>query len=211
MKLRETRNRLLLALLIILTCVGCDQTTKHLAQTNLPIYQMFSYFGDTVRLQYVLNTGAAFSLGAGLPEGARFWIFIVGQGLFLLFLVGYLIKNHDLRSSQFYGFALILGGGLGNFYDRIFRDGAVVDFLNIGIGEFLRTAIFNVADVAITSGLVLLVWGMYRTETHKRDAPAEHAQISDAPHSSPSEGAFRPQDDQAPPDISSPTPSNNRE
>lgn len=69
------------ALLIIVTCVGCDQTTKHLAQTNLPIYQMFSYLGDTVRLQYVLNTGAAFSLGASLPENVRWWIFVVGQGL----------------------------------------------------------------------------------------------------------------------------------
>ena len=77
--------------------------------------------------------------------------------MFLLFLTLYVIKNHDLRSSQFYGFALILGGGLGNFYDRIFRDGAVVDFLNIGFGSFLRTAIFNVADIAITCGLVLLV------------------------------------------------------
>jgi signal peptidase II len=149
-------------------CVGCDQTTKHLAQTNLPIYQMFSYLGDTIRLQYVLNTGAAFSLGATLPENMRWWIFVVGQGVFLLFLSLYLIKNHDLRSSQFYGFALILGGGLGNFYDRIFRDGAVVDFLNIGFGNFLRTAIFNVADIAITFGLVLLVIGIYRNEEKKK-------------------------------------------
>lgn len=168
MKFAQVRNRFLFALLIITTCVGCDQTTKHLAQTNLPIYQMFSYMGDTVRLQYVLNTGAAFSLGATLPENVRWWIFVVGQGVFLLFLSLYLIKNHDLRSSQFFGFALILGGGLGNFYDRIFRDGAVVDFLNIGFGNFLRTAIFNVADIAITCGLVFLVIGIYRSEEKKK-------------------------------------------
>ncbi|MFQ5628918.1 MAG: signal peptidase II [bacterium] len=168
MKFIQARNRFLFALLIISTCVGCDQTTKHLAQTNLPIYQMFSYLGDTIRLQYVLNSGAAFSLGASLPEGVRWWIFVVGQGVFLLFLTMYLAKNHNLRRSQFYGFALILGGGLGNFYDRIFRDGAVVDFLNIGIGNFLRTAIFNVADIAITCGLVLLVIGIYKNEDRKK-------------------------------------------
>lgn len=168
LKFAQIRNRFLFALLIIVTCVGCDQTTKHLAQTNLPIYQMFSYLGDTVRLQYVLNTGAAFSLGASLPENVRWWIFVVGQGLFLLFLTLYLIKNHNLRRSQFYGFAMILGGGLGNFYDRIFREGAVVDFLNIGIGNYLRTAIFNVADIAITCGLALLIIGIYRSERHER-------------------------------------------
>ena len=179
MTFAQIRNRFLFALLIITTSVGCDQTTKHLAQTNLPIYQMFSYFGDTVRLQYVLNTGAAFSLGATLPENVRWWIFVVGQGVFLLFLTLYLVKNHNLRRSQFYGFALILGGGLGNFYDRIFRDGAVVDFLNIGIGDSLRTAIFNVADIAITCGLVLLIVGIYRSEEHRKREEASAAEHAD--------------------------------
>lgn len=181
MSLAQVRNRFLFALLIITSCVGCDQTTKHLAQTNLPIYQMFSYLGDTVRLQYVLNSGAAFSIGASLPENVRWWIFVVGQGVFLLFLTIYLIKNHNLRSSQFYGFALILGGGLGNFYDRIFREGAVVDFLNVGIGNFLRTAIFNVADIAITCGLILLIIGIYRSEDKKQQQSQADAEATDEP------------------------------
>jgi len=174
----STRNRLLFAFFLVLTCVGCDQATKHMAQTRLPIFHVFSYLGDTVRLQYVQNTGAAFSIGADLPANVRWWIFVVGQGIFLLFLAIYIIKNRDEHSSQFYGFALILGGGLGNFYDRIFRDGAVVDFLNIGFGNIIRTAIFNVADVVITCGLFLLIYGIVKKEKTD-DEPDQDVKPSD--------------------------------
>ncbi len=53
--------------------------------------------------------------------------------------------------------SLVLSGGLGNLVDRIINDGRVIDFMNIGIGS-LRTGIFNVADVCITVGVVLLVF-----------------------------------------------------
>lgn len=162
MKFAAVRNRLLLAFVIILSCVGCDQATKQIAQNTLPIYHIFSYLGDTIRLQHVRNTGAAFSIGADLPANVRWWIFVVGQGVFLLFLFGYLFRHANQHHSQFYGFALILGGGLGNFLDRIFRDGAVVDFLNVGFGNVIRTAVFNVADMAITGGLILLIYGVFR-------------------------------------------------
>lgn len=53
--------------------------------------------------------------------------------------------------------SLVLSGGLGNLVDRIINDGRVIDFMNIGIGS-LRTGIFNVADVYITVGVVVLVF-----------------------------------------------------
>ena len=52
--------------------------------------------------------------------------------------------------------ALIVAGGLGNLYDRVFEGGAVTDFLNVGVGP-LRTGIFNVADVAIVAGVLLMM------------------------------------------------------
>ncbi len=153
-------KRLLLALVIIMTSIGCDQTTKQIAHKKLPRWQKISYLDDTIRLQYAENAGAAFSIGADLPASTRWFIFNLGQGIFLLILLIYLIRNANQQFSQFLGFAFILGGGLGNFIDRIIRDGVVVDFLNLGIGN-IRTAIFNVADVAITTGLVLLIIGMF--------------------------------------------------
>lgn len=156
----SARARLTIAAIIILTCLGCDQTTKQFAQDKLPRWNAISYLGDTVRLQYVENPGVAFSIGADLPSEVRWWLFCVGQAVFLLILALHFMRNIAIHTSQFFGFAFILGGGLGNLADRIFRNGVVVDFLNLGIGS-LRTAIFNMADVAITAGLVLLLWGMF--------------------------------------------------
>ncbi len=162
-------SRILLALLIIVLCLGCDQTTKELAKENLPRWYSLSYLGDTIRLQYVENPGVAFSIGANWPDEVRWWLFNVGQGVFLLILAGYLVRNLSLQTSQFLGFAMILGGGVGNFTDRILRDGRVIDFLNIGIGE-IRTAIFNVADIAITSGLLLLLYGLFMERSQERQS-----------------------------------------
>ncbi len=168
------KKRLLFSLIIILFSVGCDQATKTIAQDNLELHGPYdSYLNDVVRIQYVLNTGAAFSIGANLSEEVRFWIFIVGQGVFLLFLAIYLFRSYQDHMTQFYGFCLILGGGLGNFYDRIFRDGAVVDFLNLGLGETVRTAIFNVADISITTGLFMLIYGIFKGEQEIKRAERE--------------------------------------
>ena len=57
--------------------------------------------------------------------------------------------------------SLVLSGGLGNLVDRIINDGRVIDFMNIGIGS-LRTGIFNVADVCITVGVVVLIFQALR-------------------------------------------------
>ncbi|RMD99821.1 MAG: signal peptidase II [Calditrichaeota bacterium] len=162
------RSRFVLAILIIVTSLGCDQATKKLAQTTLPRWHSLSFFGDTVRLQYVENPGVAFSIGAQWPENVRWWLFSVGQGLFLLILAAHFLRNLTLQRCQFFGFALILGGGFGNFFDRIFRDGRVIDFLNIGFGN-LRTAIFNVADISITTGLLLLIYGLFLDHIQKKE------------------------------------------
>ena len=68
----------------------------------------------------------------------------------------YLLTNDALHKISLVAGGLMMGGGVGNLIDRIFNDGAVVDFLNIGIGS-VRTGIFNVADMSIMLGLVLFL------------------------------------------------------
>ncbi|KAA3619983.1 MAG: signal peptidase II [Calditrichaeota bacterium] len=162
-----------LSIFIIVVCLVFDQATKTIAHENLPRFHKISFINDTIRLQYAENAGAAFSIGANLPEAWRWAIFGLGQGIFLLLLAYYLIKNRHQMAVQFYGFVFILGGGLGNFLDRLYRDGVVVDFLNVGFGT-IRTAIFNVADMAITLGLALLIWSMIQQsrEEKKEDLDA---------------------------------------
>jgi signal peptidase II len=108
------------------------------------------------RLHYAENTGAFLSLGASLPQPWRHLVFTVLVGLFLLALLAYLLCSRSLSGFQRVSLSFVCGGGLSNLIDRVVHEGRVVDFLNLGIGS-LRTGIFNVADMAITTGAILLV------------------------------------------------------
>ena len=148
-------KRILTILIVTISCVGCDQSTKLLASEYLPKGQMSSYLNDILRVGYTENIGAFLGLGNNLSEGTRFWIFVVLVGAFLFGLLAYLILNSKQHLPSVIAFSLIFSGGLSNFYDRVVNNGAVVDFLNIGVGA-LRTGIFNVADIAIMLGVVIL-------------------------------------------------------
>ncbi len=148
-------KRLMIIILVSLACAGCDQGTKLLASSYLPKYEMASYFGDIVRVGYIENTGVFLSLGDSLPENIRFLLFTILVGSFLMGLLIYLVYGSHHNLNTVVGLSLILSGGASNLYDRVVNEGAVIDFLNIGVGA-VRTGIFNVADMAIMLGGVLL-------------------------------------------------------
>ncbi len=152
-------KKAIVIVLILFSCVGCDQVTKAIAQKNLatapPIYLM----GDLFRFQYIENTGAFLGMGGELPYAVRFWTLVVFVGIVLLGMLRFVWTSQEMSPMGIVGALLIIGGGFSNLLDRILKDGAVVDFMNIGIGK-VRTGIFNLADLAIMIGLgVLLVWG----------------------------------------------------
>jgi signal peptidase II len=143
----------------LLTTVGCDRVTKHLAIVHLSGAAPQSFLQNTIRLQYAENSGAFLSLGAELPDTLRTMILTVGVA-FLLVLVAILAIHRQWVGLPLAGAALMWGGGASNLVDRAAR-GHVVDFLNLGLGS-LRTGIFNVADVAVLLGAVLIVAGDLR-------------------------------------------------
>ena len=152
----------MIVFLITLTCVGCDQATKLAAKQHLQNGPVYSYVGDTVRFQYVENTGAFLSLGASLPEPLRQLVFTILVGIFLLGLIAYLLLSRELTPFAVSCLSLVAAGGVSNLIDRIAYDGRVVDFLNVGIGP-LRTGIFNIADMAITFGALFLLLETFRS------------------------------------------------
>lgn len=143
-------------LLLAFATIGCDRVSKHVAQSILADASRQSFLGDTVRLEYVENTGAFLGLGAEWPAGARWALFTVGNAVLLAVVVGVAIR-HRWSGLSAAGTALFVSGGLSNLLDRALR-GSVPDFLNLGIGP-IRTGIFNVADVAIMLGVALLLVG----------------------------------------------------
>ena len=156
-------TRCAMVALILIGCIACDQVSKSAARQYLPGTGIRSYFADTFRLEYAQNPGAFLSLGDSLPPAVRYDALVIGVGAFLIALMAWAVLSARLAGSQRIAIAAIGAGGASNLIDRIRFDGAVTDFLNLGIGS-LRTGIFNVADVILMFGLVLLVfrWNVRR-------------------------------------------------
>jgi signal peptidase II len=158
------RNRSTLLAVVATVCctIGCDRVTKHYATRELMGSPGKSYLADTLRVEYVENSGGFLSMGANLPERTRTLIFVVGTAAVLVGLSLGLVRQGRSKWATL-GLSLIWAGGISNLIDRV-AHGHVADFLNLGIGP-LRTGIFNVADVAITCGVGLILlagWGAKR-------------------------------------------------
>jgi signal peptidase II len=160
-------KRLFLIFIILLSCVGCDQATKSFAVSHLPEMKTFSYLGDTLRLQLTYNRGAFLSLGHSLPDVLRYSIFTVGICFILLSALAFALLSKSGVFSVVLAVSLFIAGGVGNLIDRIVHNGSVVDFLNVGIGP-IRTGIFNVADVFIMGGSMLLLFYALRKQRENR-------------------------------------------
>ena len=149
-------SRLYVLLILIVVVIGCDQATKQFARSHLKNAPRQTYLHDTIRVEYAENEGAFLGFGHSWSPTVRFWIFVVGNGVLLSWIAVWMWRHRTAPISHTLGMALIWGGGVSNFADRILSGGRVVDFLNLGIGS-LRTGIFNVADVAIMAGVGLLI------------------------------------------------------
>jgi signal peptidase II len=148
--------RALRIFLLTLSCIVIDQVSKFIAKQYLQPGDFYSFLGDTFRLQYAENSGAFLGLGATLADPWRHLIFTVLVGIFLLALLIYILRSGEQTWFATVCLSLVCAGGTSNLIDRIAYDGRVVDFLNVGIGP-LRTGIFNVADMAITFGALLML------------------------------------------------------
>ncbi|MDO5098843.1 MAG: signal peptidase II [Corynebacterium sp.] len=153
-------------LIVIVAVAVIDQATKITMLRLLSDGHIIYIIGDWFRFRLLFNPGAAFSIGSGST-----WLFTCFQIAFLLGVIIYSRKVEDRWSAL--GLALIGGGALGNLIDRLFREpafflGHVVDFISVG-----NFAVFNVADSAITVGVVLFIAAMlFEERRHSRIASA---------------------------------------
>jgi signal peptidase II len=171
-------SRWLASLLLLFTSVGCDQVSKRAAEQWLMGQPVQSYWGDTFRLLYTENTGALLGMGSTWPEIVRFIVLTLLSSALVVMALGWLMvrawaSKTALAWPLLVGGVVFLAGGMGNLIDRVTRQGAVVDFMNLGVGP-LRTGIFNVADVQIVLGAALVMWWQRRSHaTSKVESPRE--------------------------------------
>jgi signal peptidase II len=140
--------------------VALDQLTKRIVQMGMELHDRIEILGDAIRLTYIRNPGAAFGIHAG-PNSR--WIFL-GISIIALGILAALYRvtpaTDRLRLTSI---ALIAGGAIGNIIDRLTSSAGVVDFVDVGLGD-LRWPVFNVADMAVTTGALVLALSLWRED-----------------------------------------------
>jgi signal peptidase II len=151
--LKHSRDRI--GIFLALSVVGLDQFSKWLVDHQMALHQSIPVFPGLLSLTYVRNTGVAFGLFASASTGLRsilllfFSLVAIGAILFMW------VRNRQGHLLLHLALALILGGALGNLIDRL-RMGEVIDFIDVYWRD-LHWPAFNVADSAITIGVILLL------------------------------------------------------
>jgi signal peptidase II len=159
--------------------VVIDQLSKAFIVKNWPNQNSFiaDIFGNEfLEIYHVRNTAIAFSFGQNLPDWIKPALFVILPLAVLGFLVFYYFKSDEFSTLQRWCLAGILGGGIGNLIDRIFRPDGVVDFISVNFYGFLgfsRWPTFNCADSFVVIFGLLLLLTVFLPNSAERDKKAE--------------------------------------
>jgi signal peptidase II len=168
--MRDTRWRIALGVAGIVFAV--DRVTKVLVERTMTLEQTIDVL-PLFALTYVRNPGAAFGLFAGAPEPLRVPLLLGVTGLAFVVLFGYLRETPAERRWVVAALGGILGGAFGNLYCRV-RFGEVIDFLHLHWGGW-SWPMFNVADSAITVGVIALLASSFVDARKTSRLPSEPA------------------------------------
>ena len=156
---RDFRSRLL-PLILSAGIILLDQATKLLIIFTVPKGSGIRVIDDFFRIIHVETPAIGFSIGRGIEAGARRPLFMLLPLLVIVLLFLYYIFTRDpLTRFQKWCFGALVGGGLGNYVDRIFRPDGVVDFLDFrfyGLLGMERWPTFNLADATVVVAGILL-------------------------------------------------------
>lgn len=137
-----------------------DVLTKYVVQRTLGLYEPVPVIGDFFRLTYIYNPGAAFGLSLG-PHSRTLFLILTVVAVIGLFLWYRSTPSDD--KLRLVAIASVTGGAIGNLIDRVRSERGVVDFFDVGFGT-LRWPVFNIADIAVTTGAILLAISLWREE-----------------------------------------------
>lgn len=146
---------------VIVFVTVLDVVTKAIAVRALvPQRVPHEVLGDALRFTLVYNPGAAFGLNLGSQSR---WIFtaLTLVALVILWRLYRFTRRGDY--TRVLALALVCGGALGNLMDRLRSDLGVVDFLDVGLGT-MRWPTFNVADMAVSVGAIMLAWVLWQED-----------------------------------------------
>ena len=141
-------------IVLVLLNIGCDQISKKVVRNNVESRDYIELIDDHFILTNVENTGAMLGFGAGFPPSVKIVLLQIVPIMVLMLLLYRVLTKKTIGTWLVIAFAFVIGGGIGNLIDRV-AYGSVTDFFQIRLGIF-KTGIFNMADVAVTSGILLI-------------------------------------------------------
>ena len=160
-------------LFIVLGVVLLDRWSKYLVAQHIRLYSHIQVIPGLFRLTHTENTGAAFSLFADSPAPWKTGMLIAFSTVALIVVSVLLWKNHHAHVATGIGLSLIMGGAIGNLWDRLAR-GRVVDFLLVYVKHY-EWPVFNLADSAIVVGAGLLIVEILFAKPHPQ-ADSTHSE-----------------------------------
>jgi len=168
-------NRYFAPFILTALVIIVDQITKAFIATKWPrqgtvIKDVFN--NGFLLIYHVRNKAIAFSLGDNVPDGFRQFLFVIVPLAVLGFLVWYYFRSVEFSRLQRWALAGIIGGGVSNIIDRIFRKDGVVDFISVKLYGLLgmeRWPTFNVADSSVVVCCLLLLVTMIKPAKETND------------------------------------------
>jgi signal peptidase II len=133
-----------------------DQLTKYLVISNLNINESVIVIRNFLYMTYVQNEGA----GWGFFYGSR-WFLIFLSMVVLYAVIRYILLDINITKLEVVGYGLLMGGIVGNLVDRLVH-GYVIDFIDTYIFGY-NYPVFNVADMGIVTGVIIIAWTLFRS------------------------------------------------
>ncbi|GCF10809.1 signal peptidase II [Dictyobacter arantiisoli] len=185
MPLKRARLYDVLALCLAIIAIACDQWTKSQIVHTMTVGSEtpFPIFGQYLVLNYIRNSGAAFSMLSG---GTGSIVLAVLISLAIIVICAIYARMWNTGSLVYkLTFGLILGGAFGNLIDRVVHSGYVVDFVSFRIPEInYYFAVFNVADACISVGVILLFLMVLFGGLRQQHVEKEQVETNDEQHAS---------------------------
>ena len=149
--------------IIIALSILLDQFSKFLIRQNVDQYSEIKLIGDYFILTNVENSGAFLGMGSDFSPFVKTIFLIILPVIVLICIMIYVYRDKQIDKISLIGFCFIIGGGIANIYDRILY-GSVTDFLFIDLGGIFKTGIFNIADLSVTTGMILILLMSFKSK-----------------------------------------------
>ena len=157
------KNRNISITIIIAVSILLDQFSKFLIRQNVDQYSEIKLIGDYFILTNVENSGAFLGMGSDFSPFVKTIFLIILPVIVLICIMIYVYRDKQIDKISLIGFCFIIGGGIANIYDRILY-GSVTDFLFIDLGGIFKTGIFNIADLSVTTGMILILLMSFKSK-----------------------------------------------